>query len=372
MGVTAILLAAGRGERFGGDKTQLVVRGRPLWRYAYDTFRSIPEITEIGIVTHPDRVDAFRDMAQDADFVVAGGSTRGESARRGVEASTQELVLLHDAARPFVSAEVIGRVIEGLQTADAVAACIPVVDTIKQVVGLDVATLDRSRLVAMQTPQGSRRNLLLKAYDEVSQEFTDEMALLEQIGIRPHLVAGDPANFKVTTPDDLLRTAGFLGAPETRTGLGYDIHPFADDDRPMMLGGVRFDGPGLSGHSDADVLLHAVTDSILGAVGLGDIGLHFPNTDPRWRGEASSVFLSHAAQLVREAGWEIVHLDATVIAEQPKIMIKANAIRESIANSVGISADRVSVKATTNEKLGALGRSEGIAAFAVATVRQMP
>lgn len=372
MGVTAILLAAGRGERFGADKTQVILRGRPLWRYAYDTFRSMPEITEIGIVAHADHVDVFRELADDADFVVAGGTTRGESARRGVEAATQETLLIHDAARPFVSAAVIQRVIEGLETADAVAAYVPVVDTIKQVVGEDVATLDRTRLVAMQTPQGTKRNLLLRAYDEVSQEFTDEMALLEQIGVRPYLVAGDPANFKVTTPDDLLRAAGFLGAPETRTGLGYDIHPFATDDRPMMLGGVRFDGPGLDGHSDADVLLHAVTDSILGAVSLGDIGQHFPNTDPQWRGAASTVFLHHAARLVREAGWEILHLDATVIAEQPKIMSKAREIREAIAASVGLAADRVSVKATTNEKLGALGRSEGIAAFAVATVRQTP
>lgn len=368
MGVSAILLAAGRGTRFGGDKTMISLRGRPLWHYAYQTLRQHPLITEVGIVVHPDTLFQVQEQAPEASFVVVGGETRTQSARRGLAETTGELVLIHDAARPFVPSSVVTRVIEATQHHDAVAPAIPVVDTIRQ----GGITLDRSSLVAMQTPQAVRRQLLEKAYDEVEQEFTDEMAMLEAIGVRPHIVPGDPVNFKVTTPDDLLRAAGYLGAPETRTGLGYDIHPFATDNRPMMLGGVQFEGPGLDGHSDADVLLHALTDSVLGAVGLGDIGQHFPNSDPRWRGAPSTQFLEHAIGLVREAGWEIINLDATLIAETPRIMVRAEEIRSTLAVVCGLDPSRISIKATTNEKLGALGRSEGIAAFAVATVRQTP
>lgn len=372
MGTTAILLAAGRGNRFGADKVQVMLRGRPLWHYAYSTLRSCAAIDEVGLVVGEGQESAFHHWAPDAAFIVPGGHSRTESARLGVLACEGESVLIHDAARPFVSSAIIERVVSALKDFEAVAACIPVVDTIKEVRGADIVTLERNNLVSMQTPQGAKRTTLLRAYDEVSQEFTDEMALLEVIGIHPHLVAGDPANFKVTTPADLLRAAGYLGAPETRTGFGYDIHPFAEDDRPMFLGGVQFEGRGLAGHSDADVLLHAVTDAVLGAIGLGDIGQHFPNDDPQWRGAPSLQFLTHAAGLVRGQGWEILHLDMTLIAETPKIMVKANDIRCAVAEAAGVAADRVSVKATTNEQLGALGRGEGIAAFAVATLRQTP
>lgn len=372
MGVSAILLAAGRGVRFGADKTQILLRGRPIWHYAYQTLRTSPKVDEVVVVVSEDNEQAVRALAHEADAIVLGGSTRAESSRIGVEAATHPRVIIHDAARPFVSRDVIARVVDALDHAEAAAAFVPVVDTIKQIDGDRVATLDRNRLIAMQTPQGVQRNLLLKAYDETRQEFTDEMSLMETIGIQPHLVPGDPANFKVTNPDDLLRAAGYLGAPEIRTGLGYDIHPFAQDDRPMILGGVAFEGRGLEGHSDADVLLHAVTDAVLGAAALGDIGQHFPNSDPQWRGAASGLFLKHAARLVRESGWALINIDATLIAEQPKIMVKALEIRASIADLVGLDVSRVSIKATTNEQLGALGRSEGIAAFAVATVRQTP
>ncbi len=372
MSVSAILLAAGRGTRFGGDKTMISLRGRPLWHYAYATLRQHPMIAEVGIVVHPDNLERVQHLAYDAAFVVAGGETRTQSAQAGLAQVQGEVVLIHDAARPFLTADVVTRIVEAARNHPAVAPAIPVVDTIKQRREDGVVTLDRSALISMQTPQAISRKLLEKAYDEVEQEFTDEMAMLEAIGVQPHIVPGDPVNFKVTTPDDLLRAAGYLGAPEVRTGLGYDIHPFAADDRPMMLGGVPFDGPGLAGHSDADVLLHALTDAVLGAVGLGDIGVHFPNDDPRWRGAASTQFLAHVVALVREAGWEITNLDATLIAETPRIMMKADEIRSRLAGVCGLDRSRISVKATTNEKLGALGRSEGIAAFAVATVRQSP
>jgi 2-C-methyl-D-erythritol 4-phosphate cytidylyltransferase/2-C-methyl-D-erythritol 2,4-cyclodiphosphate synthase len=190
--------------------------------------------------------------------------------------------------------------------------------------------------------------------------------------VQPVLVPGEPGNFKITTPEDFLRAQGALGMSETRSGFGYDIHPFSEDaERALWLGGVHFPGhPGLEGHSDADVLLHAVTDSLLGAAALGDIGQHFPNTDPQWRGKASSHFLRHAATLLQAEGWSVVNIDATVVAESPKVMKRASEIRMAIADAVGCDAARVSVKATTNERLGSIGRSEGIAAFATATIRR--
>jgi 2-C-methyl-D-erythritol 4-phosphate cytidylyltransferase/2-C-methyl-D-erythritol 2,4-cyclodiphosphate synthase len=222
----------------------------------------------------------------------------------------------------------------------------------------------------MQTPQAAHHSVIAKAYSESTGEFTDEMALMESVGIQPTLVDGDPRNFKVTTPDDLLRAQAYVGYPEYRTGMGYDIHPVATDGRPLMLGGVRFEGPGLDGHSDADVVLHAVTDALLGGAAMGDIGEHFPNTDPQWRGAPSVHFLEHAANLLRNEGWQIVNIDISVVAEFPKIMPKALEIRQAIGGATQIEPARISIKATTNEKLGAIGRSEGIAAFAVATLRR--
>jgi 2-C-methyl-D-erythritol 4-phosphate cytidylyltransferase/2-C-methyl-D-erythritol 2,4-cyclodiphosphate synthase len=224
----------------------------------------------------------------------------------------------------------------------------------------------------MQTPQAARADLFRTAYASIDKDFTDDLDVLQNAGIPFTLVAGDPTNFKVTTPADWQRAASLLGPPETRTGIGYDVHPFSQDkSRTLYLGGVAFpDTPALDGHSDADVLLHAVTDALLGAASLGDIGQHFPNTDPEWKGKPSLHFLRHAKDLLKARSWRIVNIDITLIAEFPKVMKKADEIRTTISAALDLELHRVSVKATTNERLGSIGRGEGIAAFAVATIRE--
>jgi 2-C-methyl-D-erythritol 4-phosphate cytidylyltransferase/2-C-methyl-D-erythritol 2,4-cyclodiphosphate synthase len=222
----------------------------------------------------------------------------------------------------------------------------------------------------MQTPQGGLRDVLAQAHLQASEEHTDELALVDAAGLPYEIVPGDPENFKITTPDDLKRAEAMLGPIETRTGLGYDIHAFSRDaGRRLMLGGVFFEEElALEGHSDADVILHAAVDALLGAAALGDIGQHFSNTDPQWKGEPSVTFLKHAGALLHAGGWRIVNLDVAVMAERPKIMPRALEMRQAIGAALDMDVDRVSIKATTNEGLGAIGRGEGIAAYATATI----
>jgi 2-C-methyl-D-erythritol 4-phosphate cytidylyltransferase/2-C-methyl-D-erythritol 2,4-cyclodiphosphate synthase len=259
-------------------------------------------------------------------------------------------------------------VIEAIGRCGAAAPAVPIADTLRIESGGAYELIDRSKTVAMQSPQGALRERLLNAHSAASQIHTDEIAL---VGQPFELVPGDPGNFKITTAADLERARAMVGSMETRTGIGYDIHPFSTDaSRPLMLGGVRFeDAPGLEGHSDADVVIHAAVDALLGAAGLGDIGQHFPNTDPRWRGEPSLTFLRHAAAELLRSGWSVVNLDITMIAEKPKVMPRSGEVRGCLATALGIEVGRVSFKATTNEGLGSLGRGEGIAAHAVATIR---
>lgn len=368
MKVSAVILAAGSGTRFGGDKLLARLGGKPVWRWSFDTFLAHPRVASVGIVCSAENIEAIRALAPEAEFVVVGGETRQISSRIAAENASSDIVLIQDAARPFVSPEVIDRVIDATLRAHAAAPAVKITDTLRQ----HGALLDRDQIVGMQTPQGGFRDRLLDAHARVTDHFTDELGLLQAIGVEPELVEGDPANFKITTPDDLAKARGIVGFVETRTGLGYDIHAFSSDPtRTMWLGGVSFEGPALDGHSDADVVLHAVVDALLGAAGLGDIGQHFPNTDERWRGEPSTTFLRHAASLVAGEGWQVVNLDISLLAETPKVMPKALEIRTAIATVLEIEVGRVSVKATTNEKLGSIGRSEGIAAFAVATIREM-
>jgi 2-C-methyl-D-erythritol 4-phosphate cytidylyltransferase/2-C-methyl-D-erythritol 2,4-cyclodiphosphate synthase len=307
--------------------------------------------------------------ASEAAFVVEGGANRQESSRIGTEAADADIVLIHDAARPFLSAEVIGGVIEGVYRTGAAAAAVPVSDTLRETTEGGYRLVDRERAWAMQTPQGGRRELLLEAHSLATAVHTDEMAILEAAGFPVEIVQGSSDNFKVTTAADMSRAQAMIGGVETRTGLGYDIHAFSSDpSRPLFLGGVLFEGTGLEGHSDADVLIHAVVDALLGAACLGDIGQHFPNTDAQWGGAPSSIFLESAAALVRREGWRIVHVDVAVIAQLPKIMPRAEEIRTVLAGILGVGVDRVSLKATTNEGLDALGRGEGVAAYATATL----
>jgi 2-C-methyl-D-erythritol 4-phosphate cytidylyltransferase/2-C-methyl-D-erythritol 2,4-cyclodiphosphate synthase len=371
MKTVAAILAAGRSERFGSDKTEALLGGRPVWRWSLDTYLAHPQVDRVILVTTEAKAALIAAQVGEEVKVVLGGASRQESSCAALSAALDaEILLVHDAARPFVSPDLISRTIAAVYRSGAAAAALRVTDTIKEVGNGRVKTLDRASLVAMQTPQGALVELLRRAHDAATSDLTDEMALVEALGVHPEIVEGEPDNFKITTPEDLTRARAHLGRSETRVGIGYDIHPFSDDpSRGLYLGGIHFpDHRALDGHSDADVVLHAATDALLGAAGLGDIGQHFPNTDPRWRGEPSLTFLRHAALLLREEGWRIVNLDITAIAESPKIMKKAIEIRSAIAAALEVEVSRISIKATTNERLGSIGRSEGIAAFATASI----
>ena len=362
--VVAAILCAGSGTRFGGDKLALSLAGKPVWRRAFDAYDAHPLIDRTILVGSPANLDELSRAGE----AILGGATRQASARAALDAADDAgILVLHDGARPFVSAELIARVVDAARRDGAAAAALPVTDTIKSLDEGRLTTLDRSRLWAMQTPQAARTSLLRRAHAVATDDATDDVALLEAIGVGATLVEGDPQNVKITTPADLRHFP-----IETRTGMGYDVHSFSSDpSRVLMLGGVAFpDHPALEGHSDADALLHAAVDALLGAASLGDIGVHFPPSDERWRGEPSLTFLRHAASLLTQKGWSVVNLDMTAIAESPKVMKRAEEIRAVVSGALGVEPDRVSLKATTNERMGFVGRGEGIAALAVATIRR--
>lgn len=374
----AAVLAAGSGTRFGADKAMLPLRGKPLWKWSFDTLAGHPGISGVGLVCRSESIEGALPLVPEALFVTAGGATRSDSSRIALETlpADAEAVLIHDAARPLLDVGTIDRVLEGVARSGAAAPALEATDTVKQIgKNGSAATLDRTTIRLMQTPQGARVDWLREAFSmPEAASATDDMAMLEAAGRNPAFVEGSARNLKVTTPDDWAALSGWLGYPEIRTGFGYDIHPFSHDPgRELWLGGVRIGGhPGLDGHSDADALLHAVTDALLGAAGLGDIGGHFPNSDPQWRGASSAQFVSHAAALLASGGWQIRNIDATVIAEAPRIAPHAEAMRRAIAEAAGIDFGRIGLKATTHEQLGAIGRGEGIAAYAVATIAQYP
>ncbi|PPC96529.1 MAG: 2-C-methyl-D-erythritol 2,4-cyclodiphosphate synthase, partial [Methylocystis sp.] len=313
-----------------------------------------------------------------------GGASRQESVRNGLEALATEgapdIVLIHDAARPFADAALIARAIEAAEIHGAAAPGVPLADTIKQIdaAGGVVATPDRAKLRAVQTPQSFRFDLIMEAHRAAAaggRDYTDDAMIAEAAGVKVHIFEGDAANFKLTTQQDFarameqLKQPAFADLPDIRMGQGYDVHAFGPGDS-VWLGGVAVPHThGLAGHSDADVLSHAITDAILGAIAEGDIGAHFPPSDPQWKGAASSIFLARACELVRARGGVIANVDATVICEAPKIGTHRERIRESLAATMGVEIGRVAIKATTTERLGFTGRQEGMAALAIATVR---
>ncbi len=382
----ALVVAAGRGQRFGGPlpKQYAELAGRPVLGHSLARLAAHPRIDRVVAVIHPDdrllydRAAAGLALPEPA----AGGASRQDSVRLGLEsleARAPGAVLIHDGARPFVGAAVIDRVLDALGTTAGAIAALPVTDTLKR--GADgriAGTVARAGLWRAQTPQGFRFAEILAAHRAVHKaggglELTDDAAVAERAGLPVALVAGAPENVKITTQDDLARAETWLAsATETRVGQGFDVHRFGPGDRVMLCGVAVPHEAGLIGHSDADVGLHALTDAILGALGAGDIGQHFPPTDARWRDAESGVFLRHAGELVAAAGGRIRHLDVTLICERPKIGPHRAAMVARIAELLGIDAGRargrISVKATTTEGLGFTGRGEGIAAQAVATL----
>ena len=378
-GCIALIVAAGRGSRFGGGLPKQYRRlgGYPVLRYSAEAFLRHPQIDAVRIVIHGDDIQLHDEAVAGlkVETPAHGGKSRQESVRLGLEsleAMAPDTVLIHDGARPFVDTNTITRTIDALAKTDGAVAAVSVVDTLKRAEsGTISGTVDRAGLYRAQTPQGFRYDAILGAHRAASgQTFTDDAAVAEAAGLAVSLVEGGESNFKITSEDDLLRAERHLAAAATvRVGTGFDVHTFGPGDH-LWLAGIRIDHTqGLVGHSDADVGLHALTDALLGAIGEGDIGSHFPNDDPRWRGASSDRFLAHAGELVAEFGGTILNVDLTLICEAPKVRPHHAVMVARIAEILAIPQRAVSVKATTTEGLGFTGRGEGIAAQAVATVR---
>jgi 2-C-methyl-D-erythritol 4-phosphate cytidylyltransferase/2-C-methyl-D-erythritol 2,4-cyclodiphosphate synthase len=380
----AIIVAAGRGLRAGsgGPKQYRSIGGRTVISRAMEPFCRHPQISAVQPVLNPDDAAMFNEAVSDMRYQppANGGATRQASVRAGLEAlasQSPDIVLIHDAARPFVTAAVISRAIDAAGLTGAAVPAIPVTDTIKLIgdTGHVEATPERARLRIAQTPQSFRYDVILDAHRRAAREgrddFTDDAALAEWAGLTVATFEGDPANMKLTTPEDFVREEARLGAMlgDVRTGSGYDVHAFGDGDH-LMICGVRVPhSKGFLAHSDGDVGLHALVDAILGALADGDIGSHFPPSDPQWKGAASHQFLKYAVDRVTARGGRIAHLDVTLICERPKIGQHRDAMRARIAEITGLNLSRVAVKATTSERLGFTGREEGIAAMASATIR---
>jgi 2-C-methyl-D-erythritol 4-phosphate cytidylyltransferase/2-C-methyl-D-erythritol 2,4-cyclodiphosphate synthase len=389
MGNAAIIVAAGRGTRAGDaniPKQYQELAGVSVLRRTLDAFVMHPAVDHVLTVIHPYDAGRYASIAPQHSKLmkaVPGGLTRQASVLNGLEALHEispDKILIHDAARPFASVGLIGRVLAGLERAEAILPVVPVASTLKRIRpdGTVGATVAREGIAAAETPQGFRFAAIREAHRRAAAsgvEVTDDAAIAEWAGIAVVTVAGEGANVKLTTAEDFAeanrRLVGdaALALGDMRVGVGYDVHALGPG-YEVTLGGVKIPHTrGLMGHSDADVVLHALTDAVLGALADGDIGSHFPPSNEQWRGASSDRFLAFAVQRVAERGGRIAHLDVSVVAEAPRIGPHRDAMRERIAAIAGIRADQVGVKATTNEGLGFIGRSEGVAAYATATIR---
>lgn len=385
--IAVIIVAAGKGERVSADgasdpKQYRELSGVPVLTRTVSAFVGHPRVNAVLVVTHADHAERYAALGlSDTKLLppVAGGATRQASVLEGLKALVPlapDFVLIQDAARPFAAPKLISKVIAALEHSDGALPTVPVTDTIKQSSdGRVVAgTADRTQLFAAQTPQGFRFGPILEAHQRaagVPRPFTDDAEIAEWAGLRVAMVMGDRDNFKITHPEDFRRAERIIHGDqlmETRVGTGFDVHPFEPGDA-VWLGGISIPHHAkLKGHSDADVALHALTDAILGAIGEGDIGVHFPPSDMQWKGAASTVFLQHAGNLVQKAGGRIVNLDVTIVCEAPRIAQHVPAMREVIAGTLKIAASRIAIKATTSEQLGFTGREEGIVAMASASI----
>lgn len=374
MQVAAIIVAAGRGTRAGGDapKQWQVLNGQQVASYALATFQNHPRVDQIILVMNPDDIAAGLSPDIIPSIITAGGDTRKASVMAGLAQCGPNIdaVLIHDAARPIVTAATIDRVLDALATHQGAAPAIAVTDTLwhgqlDMVTGLQ----DRTDLYRAQTPQGFHLAPLLAAHHAATDAATDDVAVARAAGLDVAIVAGDEDNIKITTPGDFIRAAKLMrNDMDIRCGNGYDVHRFGPGDHVWLCGVKVPHSRGLQGHSDADVGMHAVTDAIYGALGMGDIGQHFPPSDPQWKGAASRIFLEHAVALATTNGFSISNIDCTLVCEYPKIGPHQSAMKAALAAIMDLNADRISVKATTSERLGFTGREEGIASLATATL----
>ncbi len=384
----ALVVAAGRGVRAGGGlpKQYRTVGGLPILRRTIENLLNMPFFARVLCVIHPDDAALYAmaiDGLSGAERLLApvmGGASRQASVKAGLEELARlefERIVVHDAVRPFASATLFKRVLAALATAPGAIAALPVNDTLKRgsTDHVITGTIDRAGLFAAQTPQAFRTDALLAAHRLAAtaqrEDFTDDASLLEWQHQSVALVDGEVDNFKITAPADFARAERLLSANERqiiRTGLGYDVHAFTDGNH-VTIGGIKIShNRGVLAHSDGDVVLHALTDAILGALCDGDIGRHFPPSDERWRDAPSDQFLAFAAARVREKGGLLINLDATLIAEAPRVGPHREAIRRKIAEAAMLPLNAVSIKATTSEELGFVGRREGLAAMALATI----
>jgi 2-C-methyl-D-erythritol 4-phosphate cytidylyltransferase/2-C-methyl-D-erythritol 2,4-cyclodiphosphate synthase len=386
----AIIVAAGRGTRFGGPLPKVFVplAGRPMVEWSLMAYGACEAIGGIVLVAPADFVEPARRIVAEGKHakvrdVVPGGDERPESVEAGLRALREgapEVVCVHDGARPLIDRTSILRSIEVARERGAAVTAVAATDTIKQCAadGRIEATPPRCELYHAQTPQSFRYRLLLEAYGQARggrSDVTDDASLVERMGHPVYVSEGHRDNFKITTPEDLARAERVLEQrgegnmrPSLRVGSGYDVHALAVGES-LIIGGVRLDSAvGLAGHSDADVLFHAICDALLGAAALGDIGRHFPDSDPSLKGADSAQLASQVASILGEAGWRPVNVDATVICEQPRLAPQIDSIRRNVAVALGMSVEAVSVKATTTERLGFEGRGEGIAAEAVVLI----
>ncbi|MEO3417350.1 bifunctional 2-C-methyl-D-erythritol 4-phosphate cytidylyltransferase/2-C-methyl-D-erythritol 2,4-cyclodiphosphate synthase [Roseovarius sp. CAU 1744] len=375
MTTAAIIVAAGRGTRAGGDlpKQWQMLAGRRVVDHTLDAFRAAPGIGRIVLVLHPEDIARF--APADDVTVVIGGDTRAQSVRNGLEALTAHdpaTVLIHDAARPCVKPAHIARIASAVSdgTARAAAPALAVTDALWQ--GQDgcvAGTQDRTGLYRAQTPQAFSFRDILLAHRAHQGDAADDVEVARAAGIDVMIVGGDEDNLKITGPEDFARAENIKrDQMDIRTGSGYDVHRFGSGDHIMLCGVKIPHERGLQGHSDADVGMHALTDAIYGALAEGDIGRHFPPSDPQWKGAESHIFLSHAVRLAGDNRFEINNMDVTLICEQPKIGPHADSMRRALSAITGVALERISVKATTSERLGFTGRGEGIAAQAVVTL----
>jgi len=378
--VCALIVAAGRGHRVGGEtpKQYLDLAGQKILRRTLEPFLKAAFVKDIQCVIHGDDEEFYAQACEGLTLLPAvhGGQTRQQSVLKGLEALAPhdpDLVLIHDAARPFLSQDQLWDVTKACEKFGAVIPALPLTDTIKQMEGQNVCTtLDRNILIRAQTPQAFRFKAIYMAHRrQEGHALTDDAAVAEACGLKVKTIAGQEDNFKITTAQDLTKAEYMIKQKRTdyRTGYGYDVHAF-EEGRQVILGGIKIaHDKKLKGHSDADVALHALTDALLGAIAEGDIGTHFPPSDDQWENAASDIFLRHALKLLQDKDGIISNIDLTIICEAPKIGPHRDKIRQNISEILGLETDRISIKATTTEKLGFTGRGEGMAAEALVSVR---